>query len=206
MKRINLRVPAVTAGLLAVGSAVAGGAAWKGGEALRAPESAHALYTPSYRWATGKEVVMVFVGNSTCRASKEKGFPDAFERAKVAAARRARAEGKQFRVIGVALDIDPEVGLAFLRRFGKFDELTLGGNWMNQDAVRYIWRDMPYRPSVPQVVLLEREIVKGKTVVTVSPEREVRRLTGSDEIRRWGEAGAPFTGALPPPRTAPGTR
>jgi hypothetical protein len=201
MRWINSSIPLATAALVAAGSAAAGGVAWKGGQVLRAPESAHVLYTPAYGFHNGTEVVMVFVATSTCRASHEKGFPDVFERVKVAAGRRAAAEGKRFRVIGVALDSHPEVGLALLQRFGKFDELSVGGNWMNQDVVRFVWRDMPFRPSVPQVVLLEREIVKGKTSVRVSADRELRRLTGTEEIRRWGEAGAPFTGALPSPST-----
>ncbi|HEV7587485.1 MAG TPA: hypothetical protein VGO40_05095 [Longimicrobium sp.] len=209
MKLIRLRIPMLAGALLATVSAVAGGAAWRGGSALRhAVASPNAGYTPAYRFRTGTEVVMVFVGTSTCRATKEKGFPAVLERVKVAASRRAAAEGKQFRVIGVAMDNDTDVGLRFLRKFGKFDELAVGGNWMNQEVVRYVWRDLPYRPSVPQLVVLEREIRKEKTVVWVSPEREVRRLLGTDEIRRWGDAGAPFTGALPrvPERAAPAAR
>lgn len=203
MKLINLGVPVVVGALLAAGSAVAGGAAWKGGTVWRHAAASSAGYTPAYRFRTGKEVVMIFVGTSTCRASTEKGFPEVLERVKLAAQRRATAEGKQFRVIGVAIDNDPEVGLGFLRKFGKFDELSLGGNWVNQDVVRYVWRDMPYRPSIPQLVLVEREIRKETTAVWVSQERELRRLLGTDEIRRWGDAGAPFTGALPRPAPPP---
>jgi hypothetical protein len=189
-QRTRLRSFALAAALLAAVSATLGVAARR---AQGAPE---ARYTPPHRFATGGEVVMVFVATSNCRANKEKGFPAVLERAKVAAARRARAEGKQFRVIAVAIDDDPRVGLRFLRKFGAFDEISLGGNWINHDVVRYVWRDLPYRPGVPQVVVVERQIRKERATIWVSQEREVRRLLGTDEIRRWSDAGAPFTGPL----------
>jgi len=193
MKPNHRRISAAAGVLLALASAVLGAAAWRGAG------GSPARYAPAYQFGTGTEVVMVFVGSSLCRANSEEGFPAAMERAKVAAARRAAAEGKRFRAIAVAIDDDPGAGWKFVRKFGRFDEVSLGGNWINHDVVRYVWRDFPFRPGIPQVVVVERQVRKGKTSVEVSPEHEVRRLLGTEEIRRWGDAGAPFTGPLPRP-------
>jgi hypothetical protein len=156
-------------------------------------------YQPAYGFRDGRELVMVFVGASFCRAHQREGFPEALEQAKVAMAAEAARQDVQFRAIGVSMDWQPEEAIEFLNKFGRFDEMALGGNWVNQAVIRYVWRDLPGRPSVPQVILLERTIEKAQSSVNVVNEQVVRRLTGTAEITAWAKAGAPLRAPFPMP-------
>lgn len=146
-------------------------------------------YVPDYEFRSGEEVVLVFIGASFCGAQREPGFPAVVERAKTSLARHARAQGVQFRAHAISLDWKPADAMAFLEHFGAFDEISVGSNWLNDGAVRYIWRDMPSEPAVPQVVILRRR-VETQGAVSVRDERVVRRLMGTDQITRWVNDGA----------------
>ena len=194
-----LMVPAVLAALVA---AWAGGAAvrygWLSAEAPRdARYVAHARITP------GKERVFVFIGASFCGACRDPGLPPVVERAKLLAQRQAAAGHQTFRAIGVSIDWNQPRGLEMLRRFGEFDQITAGGNWLNEEAVKYLWRDVPGRPVVPQVILLERTVRADAGGITVGSEVLRERLVGAIEIRTWvrTHSPSPEPPAATPPRT-----
>lgn len=146
-------------------------------------------YVPDYEFRSGEEIVLVFIGASFCGAQRAPGFPAAVERARIHLARQARARQAQFRAHAVSLDWKPAEAMAFLSHFGAFDEISIGSNWLNDGAVRYIWRDLPSEPAVPQLVIIQRQIGKGGTV-SVRDERVVRRLLGTEQITKWVNDGA----------------
>ena len=148
-----------------------------------------AAYTPAYDARTGSEVVMVFIGASFCGAHLQPGFPEAMEQAKLGLRQQARGRGAGFRAVAVSLDWDPDSALVFLRRFGRWDEISVGGNWVSEAAVRYIWSDLPGPASVPQVLVIERQL-ENESAVAVRGERLVRRLVGTDQIAAWVKSGA----------------
>lgn len=146
-------------------------------------------YVPDLEFHSGEEIVLVFIGASFCGAQHTPGFPQVVEKAKVALARDAQARRVQFRAHAVSLDWMPAEALAFLSHFGAFDEISIGSNWLNDGAIRYIWRDLPGEPAVPQLVIVQRQIEKGGAV-RVRDERVVRRLLGTEQITRWVNGGA----------------
>lgn len=182
--------------------ALAVAAAWVGGVAVRyrwiAPrQPAVDRYVPGARVRSGPEDVFVFVGASFCAACRDPGLPPLVERAKLASARRAADEHHRFRAIGVSIDWNQPRGLKLLRDFGEFDEVAAGGNWLNDEAVKYVWRDVPGRAVVPQIILLERTISAQPNGITVGREVLRERLIGEGEIRTWVRMHA-----QKPPQTA----
>jgi hypothetical protein len=149
-------------------------------------------YRPSYELRSGKEVVLVFLGASFCGAHRRPGFPQLVEDAKQRVQGQALASDRQFRTHAVSLDWKPADALEFLRGFGEFDEMSLGGNWVSDGAVRYVWRDMPGDPAVPQIIVVERHIEVARTSTEVKNERVLKRVMGTDEIEKWVRAGAPL--------------
>lgn len=161
--------------------------AWGAEPAAQAPLARR--YTPTYASRTGKEVLMILVGASFCGAQRKPGFPQLVEDAKLSLQRHATASGRQFRALAVSLDWKTSDALAFLRAFGEFDQISVGGNWLNEGAIRYVWRDMPGEPVVPQILVVEREVEKGDAI-TVRGERLVKRVLGTDQIEAWIRSGA----------------
>jgi hypothetical protein len=148
-------------------------------------------YRPDYEFATGPELVLVFVSASFCGADRQPGFRQALEDATVRVEQQAKSRGIQFRTHGILLDWQPQQAMAALARFGAFDEASVGSNWLNDGALRYIWRDYPSVPQVPQVLLVQRRI-ETQPQVRVTEERVVKRFVGTDPVMKWVAEGAAF--------------
>jgi hypothetical protein len=114
-------------------------------------------------------------------------------------AAQARSAGAAFATLGIALDEQIDSGIALLQPLGQFDEISIGGGWVNHDVERYIWSDTTGVPAIPQVLVIEREVnaSNGKTQWSVSPYHVLFRVIGGDPIRGWVAKGAPVS--IPPP-------
>lgn len=152
-------------------------------------EAARPVYEPSGSIESGDEIVLVFIGASFCNAHNVAGFPDVVELAKLRVREHAQARGMRFRAVGVALDWRAADGLAFLARFGEFDEVASGGNWINDGATKYIWRDIPGDADVPQLLVLRRSVHRGEAI-RVGEDKVVKRILGTNAIQAWVSAGA----------------
>lgn len=152
-------------------------------------DAARSVYKPAGSLESGEEIVLVFIGASFCNALNTPGFPGVMEAAKLRVQEHARASGMHFRAVGVALDWRPADGMAFLARFGEFDEVTAGGNWASDGATKYIWRDLPGDADVPQVLVLRRSIRADRTI-QVGEDHVLKRLLGTTAIQEWVAAGA----------------
>ncbi|HEX8393520.1 MAG TPA: hypothetical protein VF665_14345 [Longimicrobium sp.] len=161
-------------------------------QALAAPastETALRVYQPGTSLESGEEIVLVFIGASFCNAQNRPGFPAVIENAKLRLQEQAKASGARFRAIGVALDWRASDGIAFLGRFGEFDEVGSGGNWISEGATKYIWRDHPGGADVPQLLVLRRS-VQADRAVQIGEDRVVKRIRGANDIEAWVAGGA----------------
>lgn len=127
------------------------------------------------------ELQLVLIGATTCHGADSKEFQLAMRTIQS----RARAESVRDSValteVGVGLDWDPQKGLAFLKRYDPFDMWIVGANWVNEGAVKYVWRDVPGEPTLPQLLLVERSVGLGGRI-TIGPERVVWRQLGANAI------------------------
>jgi hypothetical protein len=147
--------------------------------------------------ATGRELVMVFIGDSTCRWSTDPATIDAVRRLKVTLRDQAVGRGMSFAAVAVSGDRSTEAGAAFLHGLGAFDEIIVGDRAANSGWLRYVWRDLPGFSSTPQVVVTERVVEPAGgggeyNWRMVDQERLMARKIGAGEIRTWLERGAPL--------------
>ena len=162
------------------------------------PAVAQTVYEPGYmRGAAieaGTELVLVYIGQSTCGPCTWDSFKADLEAAKLALAARAEADSMRFAVIGVAAEHNVEEGLAFLRSSGGFDELAIGRNWFNSAVLSHLWRPdgLDERAiGFPSVIVFERDMTMAETIAA-SPPRYRVELAGADAVSAWVAAGAPL--------------
>ncbi len=152
-------------------------------------------YIPRYRRENGPQLVMAYVGSSTCGWSNTPGLPHAVESIKLQLAKYAKERGWSFKAVGVALDWSPELGFEHLTKFGRFDEISAGYNWGNTFAARYLWSDDTTEPMTPQVLVYKRFYVapKDSTDELYFGERDRLLLVtkpGRQAIVEWADSGA----------------
>ncbi len=136
------------------------------------------------RLRSGHHRVLVFIGSSTCGASSDPELHERLERIASFYREQSLRSGGYTTTLGVALDWDTNDGLRFLNKMGAFDEISIGRNWLNSHSVAFVWRDLPGAPTLPQLVVVEREVEVGPSMVEVGRDSVVARFLGLDEIRR----------------------
>jgi hypothetical protein len=102
-------------------------------------------------------------------------------------------------VIGVSLDEDVNLGVEHLKRFGNgkianaFDQIVIGGSWLNEQIVQMVWREKVIQAALPQILIIERPVDTGSYLtdhsIRVEDSRIVASLTGERQISRWIEGG-----------------
>lgn len=108
-------------------------------------------------------------------------------------------------VVGVAIDEEPETGLTFLSEIGggevrtAFDQIAIGGSWLNEHLVRFVWREGIAEAATPQVIVVER-LVDTKSylsdyTIRTGDDRVVATPSGSSAILQWLEQGLPLDNA-----------
>lgn len=147
-------------------------------------------YEPSYRISSGGELALVYIGSSRCGPSNADELPGWIDDLKVHFAEVAASRGVGFTAVGIARDWDAAAGVSHLRKFGLFDEILVGRNWLNTGLLRYVWNDLPGPAATPQLILVERSLVvpDGEnrwTGYDIRKERLVARKVGLTEIQRW---------------------
>lgn len=154
-------------------------------------------YIPSFQVEPGPQLVMVYVGSSTCPWSNAAGLPDAIERIKGSLADRAALDGMSFKAVGLAIDWSPDRGVEHLRQFGLFDEISAGYNWASTLALRYLWSDDADIASTPAVIVYTRTFVgpqdpEGPLHYGEDARRFLRTVRGAEGISEWAALGAPL--------------
>ena len=141
----------------------------------------------------GPELVLVYVGSSSCTSSKDPELPPAVERLKVDLAMFAQDRQWGFRATGIAVDWRTAQGVSYLDDFGTFDEISVGYNWQNSTVVKYAW-DEGIHPATPAVLIYTQELVlEGGDLDPMRIAEEGRTLllhrTGLESIRALAEVG-----------------
>ena len=144
---------------------------------------------------SGTEVIMYFIASSTCGASRHPKLREALHRFRNQLVDSVRAEGKRVVYVGVGVDENPIASIDFLRHYGPFDEIIAGGSWLGTGAVDLMVRALPGPLVLPQVLVVERDIVTAKSGITVGPDRVKTRKLGGNEIMAM--AGLPEDASIP---------
>jgi hypothetical protein len=142
---------------------------------------------PSHNAEKRSELIAVYIGTD----GTDRGMVETVRQMQGLLTQQASASGRRLIMRGVSLEPGIDDGIAHLATFGRFDEISVGGNWTNSTALRYLGSDIGENPKsvIPQVVLLEREVTQETQHLSVGPERELARFAGAS-IRDWVARGA----------------
>ncbi len=111
------------------------------------------------------------------------------------------AEYARITVVGVDIDDNIETGLRFLATFSSdrskvFDQVMIGGSWLNEQILEFVWREHIAEPMSPQVIALERTIDTADYLNTsrigVGGDTLVATAGGEAAIKKWARDGYPL--------------
>lgn len=73
--------------------------------------------------------------------------------------------------------------------------MQVGGGWLNEGAVRHVWRDAAVEGLVPQIILMSREMsaqLEPDVDLRFSSDSVLRVVRGGDELALWIASGLPL--------------
>lgn len=139
-----------------------------------------------------REVAAVFIGMADCCDVLTRDLRGPVDSVRSILRTRALRANENFRMIGVSLDWEPEVGWNYLRQFGQFDEVAVGSNWFGLHPEILMFSGAGVDAAMPQIVIYERTVALGDGKPTFGPRRILRSLRGRDQMVAWLNAGAPL--------------
>ena len=152
--------------------------------------------------ANGTHLIAFVMTASDCGWST---LPEGMEAIRSLRARMQSDHGTayaQVSVVGVALDTNVAAGLKFLSDLGNgtpggaFDQISVGGSWLNEQAVRFFWRKQAAVAAIPQIVVIERQVDTGsylsESAIRVQDDAVVATPRGHEAILAWLDQGTPL--------------
>jgi hypothetical protein len=142
-----------------------------------------------------KEIVMVYVGASTCGFANDPDLPGIIEKTKLSLQERAGIQGIGFSAVGVSIDWDVKEGVQHLDKFGVFDEILTGRKWHGYGGRQFFWETLPSSLfATPQVLVIARtpdfpdSSLFGQEYPSLNETVLVRKI-GVESITEWLEQG-----------------
>lgn len=156
--------------------------------------------------ADGMHLIAFVITASDCGWSKQQPIMEAIRGVRTALRAKYGADYARVSVVGVALDNDPSVGMQFLVDIGggsiseSFDQVIAGGSWLNEQIVRFVWREKLTQAASPQIVLIRRPVTTSSylatSTISVPDDELLGSVMGSSQIVQWLDDGMPLTEPL----------
>ncbi len=130
-----------------------------------------------------RELALILITSTDCAPSRDPELPAAWS-AIVTEVSAVLPDSVPLRTIGINIARDVQAGAEFLRAFGDFHEVLLGGGIRNTGSLRYVLDSYQGPRITPQVVLVERSFapaVVGEPI-QFNSERVILRVRGSNGI------------------------
>jgi hypothetical protein len=136
-----------------------------------------------------REVVLVYLGDVNCPICRSREFTDALEKTIGRLRAQVTARGEVFRAVGVIITEDLAAGYSYLRKHGNWDEISVGGGWLNTLSLDNVWSGAS-KDVVPQVVVYAQMIHWGQGLLLASDRTPGVTITGALELRAIADSQA----------------
>jgi hypothetical protein len=151
-----------------------------------------------YESSHGTHLVAYVVAASDCGWSRQ---PETLSAIRSLPATLRRTHGNRYKSIGVVatiLDRDVSDGIAFVKTIAGeeklFDQVSLGGGWLNEHLLRRVWGDSLVPAASPQIILVTRSVdtsdYLSRSRIQVGDDSLLVVVSGSSRISSWIRNGA----------------
>lgn len=99
--------------------------------------------------------------------------------------------GYDTKLVMVAMDEDLDVGLEYTTKYEKWDEISIGSRYHNENTLAHLNNIMI--PGVPHIIIYKDSFKKGDFGVEVIKDRElVKNILSGEEIVAWVDNDMPL--------------
>lgn len=124
------------------------------------PIEQNSYHNPAILKETANELVLIYIGSSTCGASNDLELPLVLKDLSKKLSVMAHEKGYDYMTIGISSEQDIENGISHLEFTGiEYDEIAIGNGLGNLALQEYMWKQYKDNTSsgLPQIIVLQRE-------------------------------------------------
>lgn len=100
-------------------------------------------------------------------------------------------ENFRFKFVLVCLDENLDTGLKFIKKYGQWDEIAIGGSYGNELALNHL--NTTELPSLPHILIFKDTLTSGRWNIPVIKRRRLLvDLAGEKQIGDWIDKGYPI--------------
>lgn len=160
---------------------------------------------------SGKHLVAFLVISEECGWSTQPATIKSIVHLKEALVAAHRQQYREISLVAIDVDADVATGWRFLNSLQHgidkplFDQVDIGGTWLNNGFLNLDWRQHLAVGSTPQIVVVERNVDGGEYMtsgkISVGADSLLTRVIGMKNIAQWLQKGTPL--ASSPSSSAP---
>lgn len=137
----------------------------------------------------GYNYQLILVGRSTCSACRDPALPEAVAQVRDEIAFEAMLASEPVTSMAIITDPDHGVGAEFSKRFGRFDEIALGGGWDNSALRSLEQRSESAILATPALYLLRRTMLyrESGTGLIFGPDTVLQSIIGAESIKGFAQ-------------------
>lgn len=161
-------------------------------------DSAAAAVLIRRSFPTGTHLLAYVLLSHRCGFCTEEGTKRALRNIRPSLMKYQNAPYAKVSVVGVALDADIDAGFEYLEDLNEdnaaFDELSVGGSWLNHFVTQLVWRGGMAEASTPSIVVVARNVdaTAYPSNIGVGADSFVTRISGRRAIINWVTGGTPL--------------
>ena len=146
---------------------------------------------------TISEIMVIYVGSSRCGWCNDPRLPPAVSTVIDSVQSRAARANAYTTLVGVDTDVAHGRETQHLSNVGAFDQMALGGGYLNIVAREVSWGVLAGANGTPQVLVLRRPLrksnLRGEPLsIQLQPATLLARKVGLYEILTWTRMGVPM--------------
>ncbi|MBI3578910.1 MAG: hypothetical protein HY089_05800 [Ignavibacteriales bacterium] len=96
--------------------------------------------------------------------------------------------GKEFKFVMVTFDEDIEEGIKFVKKYGFWDEISVGKRWQNELVMQHL--NTAKLPGLPHIFVDQTFLIKNEPIV--KSKTTIVELLGGKQIDQWVADGFPL--------------
>lgn len=156
-------------------------------ESIQLSNQVEKLTPVSFSSQSQYEIVLIYMGCSTCGAANIDSLQEAFLNIKKVLNEQSAIYEYDLHTIGISKGFDYKNELEHLAKYGPFDEILVGNNWSNTGLLRYVFNQIKGPPDIPQIIITKRKYraISSATATTyraIENEILLERKLGYQEI------------------------
>lgn len=145
-------------------------------------------FTANAQPAEKANLVIFYFGATSCGPCNRPEVIESIKKLKTDFPEKHKEYKTKF--VMVCMDQDIEEGIAYLEKYGFWDEVSIGSHYQNELVLNYLSKTNI--PGVPHILIFKDFYEEKKSVPVIKERQLITQILGGTQIVEWVQKGFPL--------------